>query len=65
MLLCFMFASASSYFHLYEPLVPVCRPFKFYNIYDLQSLIDCDPIRSPAPETIYEERHWIVLLDFF
>jgi len=29
-------------------------------IYDLLSLIDCDPIRSPAPETIYyEESRWI------
>jgi len=39
------------------------------NIYDLQSLIDCDPIWSPAPETIYEERPWdrgcTVSLDFF
>ena len=49
------------FFHLSEPLVPVCRTFKFKNICDLQSLIDCDrdPIRSPAPETIYEERLWI------
>jgi len=48
---------------------PICRPFKFYNVYDLQSLFDCDPIRSPAPETIYEKRPWIevvqCLLTFF
>jgi len=25
----------------------------------LRSLIDCDLIWWPAPETIYEERHWI------
>ena len=35
----------------------------------MQSLIDCDPIRSPALETIYEERPWIevvpCLLTFF
>jgi len=28
-------------------------------VWILQSLIDCDPIRSPALETIYEERPWI------
>ena len=35
----------------------------------MQSLIDCDPIQLPAPETIYEERLWIevvpCLLTFF
>jgi len=56
MLICFCF------FHLWEPLVPVCRPSKFSNIFDPQSLIDCDPIRSPAPETIYEERLWIEVI---
>ena len=39
--------------------VPICWPFKFWNMYDLQSLIQCDPIPSPVPETIYEERLWI------
>jgi len=52
-----------------EPLVPICRPFEFKNTSDLQSLIDCEPIQSPAPETIYEERLWIevvlCLLGFF
>ena len=36
---------------------------------NLQILIDCDPTWSPAPETIYGERHWIevvpCLLPFF
>jgi len=31
-------------------------------MYDLQSLVDCDPIRSPAPEAIHEERPWIEIV---
>ena len=38
-------------------------------MYDLHVLIHCEPVRSPTPETIYEERPWIevvpCLLTFF
>ena len=66
MLLCCSFASAS--FTSRNPS-SLCVDLLNSKIYDLQSLIDCDPIRSPAPETIYEERPWIdvvpCLLTFF
>ena len=56
MRLCCSFASASvtsrnpsspSVNRLNSKIYPICR------------LMDCDPIRSPAPYTIYEERLWI------
>jgi len=62
MLLCCSFASTSFTSRNSSSLCVDCLNSK---ICDLQSLIDCDPIRSPAPETIYEERLWIDVVPRF
>ena len=56
LLICFCF------FHLWEPVFLVYWPFKFQNIHDLQSLIDSDPILSPAQETVCEGKCSIKVL---
>ena len=66
-LLCYSFVSAKSSFTSRNPSSLSVDRFK--NVHDLQSFLDCDHIRSPSSETIYEERHWMkvvqCLLTFF
>ena len=62
MLLCCSFASASFIHRNPLSLSVDCLNWKKS---DRQSLIDGDPIRSPAPQTIYEERLWIEVVPCF